>query len=217
MNARAKTLTILFLLMARSAVFAQKPQVQSVSPVKIGDCIGITCSLNDLFAPKIVGTIKSGLPALLNFDMRLHEEAGREVWRGDQSWKILYDLWTEKYRLRTSGEEKFFDNFSGLEEFCRRFQSGPLLSQAYLQRDKKYRVRVQVIVIPISSRQKEQLRDILEASESGQESNPAESRRNSFSVNISQLISFFMSGKSQPDGASEWGESAAFRVAEISP
>jgi hypothetical protein len=217
MNACAKVFAVLFLLMAREAVFAQKPQVQSVSPIKIGDRIGITCSLNDLFAPKIAGTIKSGLPALLNFDMRLTEEAGKEVWRGEQSWKILYDLWTEKYRLRMTAEEKFFDSFSSLEEFCRSFQSGPLLSQAYLQRDKKYRVRVQVIVIPISSRQKEQLRDILEASESGQESNPAESRRNSFSVNISQLISFFMSGKSLPEGASEWSESAAFRIMEISP
>jgi len=217
MNARAKTIAILFLLMTRSAVFAQKPQVQSVSPIKIGDRIGITCNLNDLFAPKIVGTIKSGLPALLNFDMRLHEEAGKEIWRGEQSWKILYDLWTEKYRLRTNAEEKFFDSFSGLEEFCRRFQSGSLLSQTYFQRDKKYRVRVQVIVIPINSRQKEQLRDILEASESGQESNPTESRRNSFSVNISQLISFFMSSKSLPEGASEWSESAAFRITEISP
>jgi len=217
MSARAKTLAILFLLMTREIVFAQKPQVQSVSPIKIGDRVGITCSLNDLFAPKIVGTIKSGLPALLNFDMRLHEESGHEIWRGDQSWKILYDLWTEKYRLRMTAEEKFFDSFSSLEEFCRRFQSGPLLTQSHFQRDKKYRVRVQVIVIPISSRQKEQLRNILEASESGQESNPAESRRNSFSVNISQLISFFMSGKSQPEGASEWSESAAFRITEISP
>ncbi len=204
-------------LLAYDSALAQKPQVLSVAPVKTGDQVGLRCNLSDLFAPKIVGTIKSGLPAVLNFDIRLIEEAGREVWRGNQSWKILYDLWTEKYRLRILHDDKIFDNFQTLEQFCKEFQSGPILPLAHFQRDKRYRLRLQVMVIPISSRQKEQLRDLLESSESGQEGNPAESRRNSFSVNISQLVSFFMGNKTTPQGASEWGESPAFGVAEIQP
>jgi hypothetical protein len=216
MSMRARILPLLLLLMTRGAAFAQQPRVSSVAPVKSGERISITCRIEDLFAPKIVGTIKSGLPAVLSFDMRLLEDSGREVWRGDQSWKILYDLWAEKYRLRTFSQEKIFDSFPALQEFCEQFNSGPILSPANFQRDKKYRLRMQVMVIPISSRQKEQLKDILESPESDQESNPAESRRNSFSVNISQLISFFMGGKDQPQGASEWRESPAFRISEIS-
>lgn len=214
MSTRAKTLAILFLIITRGIVYAQKPQVTSVAPVRAGDRLGITCRIDDLFAPKIVGTIKSGLPAVLNFDMRLIEESGREVWHGDQSWKILYDLWTEKYRLRMPAEEKIFESFPALQDFCAQFNSGPVVAPEYFSRGQKYRLRVQVIVLPISSRQKEQLRDILEASDSSQESNPAESRRNTFSVNLSQLISFFIGGKS-PHGASDWGESPAFRLAEI--
>jgi len=210
-------LAISLLLLTRGEAFAQKPQVLSVSPIRAGEQIGIRGGLGDLFAPKIVGTIKSGLPAVLSFDIRLTEESGREIWRGDRSWKVLYDLWAEKYRLRTSNEDKVFDNFPALEEFCKDFYSGPVLSLTQLQRDKRYRLRLQVVVIPISSRQKEQLRDLLESAESGQESNPAESRRNTFSVNISQLVSFFIGGKSQPQGASDWGESSWFRVAEIQP
>jgi len=216
MSARTQTLAILLLLMSRGPVFAQKPQVSSVAPAKSGERLAVTCRLDNLFAPKIVGTIKSGLPAVLNVDMRLIEESGREVWQGNQSWKILYDLWTEKYRLQTFVEEKIFDSFPALQDFCTQFHSGPVLSPEYFQRDKKYRLRVQVIVLPISARQKEQLRDILETSGSGQESNPADSRRNTFSVNLSQLISFFVGGKS-PQGASDWGESPAFRFVEIVP
>lgn len=213
MTARTPALALLILFLAHGAAFSQRPQVLSVTPEKAGDKLGLCGGLGDLFVPKIVGTIKSGLPAVLRFDMRVAEESGRELLRADQSWKILYDLWTEKYRLRTAAEEKIFDDFPALEAFCVDFHSGPLLPLAHLQHEKKYRLRLQVTVIPISSKQKERWRDVLEAADNGQESNPAESRRNTFSVNVSQLLSFFISSKSQ--GASEWGESSWFRVAEL--
>jgi len=215
MRAQRSAFALALFILVPGAALAQKPRILTVTPERVGEQLAIHSEMAALFAPKIVGTIKSGLPVVLRFDLRLVEGPDREIWHGEQSWNVLYNLWSETYRLRTAVESKTFESFSALESFCADFHSGPLLPVLHLQPHRNYRIRVQVVVIPISAKQREQLRDVLEAGDRSQESNPAEARRNAFSINLSQLLSFFMGDKASEQGSSEWAESSWFGGAEL--
>jgi hypothetical protein len=203
-------LVILFTLVAEAA--AQNPRVVSVLAKPIEQHLAVSIQIASVFSAKTISTIRSGLPAVIRFEFHLREEPDRDVQHLTRSLHILYDLWSERYRLRFNGHEQFVANFAEVEKICSDFEESQLLPLSRLSPHKTYRLRVQVAVIPISAKQDQQLRDWLEASGAAEESAPGEDRASGFRLNLSKLLSFFLGKKDRPFGTSEWAVSPPFRV-----
>jgi hypothetical protein len=201
---------LLFLLTAEAT--AQAPRVVSIIAKPAEQHLAVSVQLADLFSPKIANTIRSGLPAVIRFDFRLVEEPSREARQITRSVRILYDVWSERYRIAANGQEQITSTFAEMEKICAGFAAEKFLPLAPLSPQKTYRLRLQVAVIPISAKQDQQLRDWLEASDATEESAPGEDRASGFSLNLSKLVSFFWGKKDRPFGTSEWTESSSFRL-----
>jgi Domain of unknown function (DUF4390) len=204
---------IFLLFLLAGEVTAQAPRVVSIIAKPVEQHLTVSVQLADLFSPKIANTIRSGLPAVIRFDFRLVEEPNREARQITRSVRILYDVWSERYRIAANGQEQIATTFMEMEKICASFEDSKFFPLAQLSPQKTYRLRLQVAVIPISAKQDQQLRDWLEASDATEESVPGEDRATGFRLNLSKLVSFFWGKKERPFGTSEWAESAPFRVA----
>jgi len=209
---RFEGIKIFLLLLLVAETTAQTPRVVSIL-AKPGDGdLAVSVQLVNLFSPKIVSTIRSGMPAVIRFDFRLLEAPDRELQQATRSLNILYDLWNERYRLQNAGREQFVATFAELEKTCSAFEETKLLPLSRLSSQKIYQLRLQIAVIPISAKQDQQLRDWLAASDDTEESAPGEDRAAGFRLNLSQLLSFFWGKKDRPYGASDWAISPPFQV-----
>jgi hypothetical protein len=203
---------IFFLLLLAAPTMAQTPRIVSLAAKPVDRNLTVAVQLAEVFSPKITGTIRSGMPAVIRFDFRLIEEPDREVQQAARSLHILYDLWNERYRLQFNGRERFVSGFAEMQKICENIADSSFLPLNRLSPQKSYRLRLQVAVIPISTRQSQQLQDWLEASDATEESAPGEERSTGFRFNISKFLSFFVGKKERPFGASEWVASPSFRL-----
>jgi hypothetical protein len=209
---RLESVKIFFLLLLAAQATAQTPRVVSIFAKPAGQNLTVAVELTDMFSPKINSTIRSGLPAVIRFDFRLLEEPDREVQQITRALNIFYDLWNDRYRLQFNGREQFAANFAEMQKICERIEDSSLVALNRLSSQKTYRLRLQIAVIPISTKQQQQLQDWLTASDDTEESSPGEDRSAGFRFNISQFLSFFVGKKDKPLGASEWRLSPPFRL-----
>lgn len=202
---------LFFMLLFAASTSAQTPRIVSLV-AKTDSNLAVTVQLAEIFSAKIVGTIRSGLPAVIRFDFRLIEEPDNEIRQTTRSLHILYDLWNERYRLRFNGREQFVSDFAEMQKNCENIEDSNLMPRQWLSSQKSYRLRLQIAVIPISTKQNQQLQDWLESSEATEESSPGEERANEFRFNLSKFLSFFVGKKDRPLGTSEWVWSPPFRL-----
>lgn len=203
---------IFLLVLLATETTAQAPRVVSVIVKPVEQHLAVSVQLADLFSRKIANTIRSGLPAVIRFDFRLVEEPNREARQITRSLRILFDVWSERYRIAVNGQEQIASTFAEMEKFCAGFEESKFFPLNRLSPQGTYKLRLQVAVIPISAKQDQQLRDWLEASDATEESAPGEDRATGFRLNLSKLISFFWGKKERPFGTSEWAESPSFRL-----
>jgi hypothetical protein len=201
-----------FLLLLFAEATAQTPRVISILAKPAADSLIVSVQLADVFSTQIVNTIRSGLPAVIRFDFRLLEAPDRELQQMTHSLRLLYDLWSDRYRLQLEQRERIAPTFAEMEKLCTQIDTLKLLPRRRLVPQKTYQLRLQVAVIPISARQDQQLRDWLEVAGDAEESAPGEDGAAGFRLNLNKLFSFLSGKKENPFGASEWAVSSPFRA-----
>lgn len=209
---RHRKLYLLALALLIAEATAQTPRVIAVTATPRADSLGVAVQLADIFSPKIVNTIRSGLPAVIRFDFRVLEAPDRELQQATRLLRIVYDVWNDRYHLQFNEQERLLASFIEVEKFCANFDAVKLVLKRRLQPQKTYQLRLQVAVIPISTKQDQQLREWLEVADDTEESTPGENRGAGFRLNISRLLSFFGGNKERPFSASAWATSPPFRV-----
>lgn len=190
---------------------AQTPRIVSLSAEPAHDSLAVNVQLEDLFPTKIANTIRSGLPTVIRFDFRLIDESGREVLRLTEAMEILYDIWAQRFRITLDQQQRFAASFEEMKKICSELEQHKLAAPAALRAASQYRLRLQVTVIPISSRQNHRWRERIESADLQDEAAASEAGRSGFSVNVSRLLSFFLSGKERVHGASAWATSSPFQ------
>lgn len=208
---RLQKFYFLFLLLPAAAATAQTPRVISILAQPAGDSLIVSVQLTDLFSPKIINTIRSGLPAVIRLDFRLLESPARELQQMTHSLRVLYDLWSDRYRLQFHQREQIAASFAEMEQRCTKIDTLTLKPRRRLVPEKTYQLRLQVAVIPISAKQDQQLRDWLEVAGDAEESAPGEEGAAGFRLNLNRLFSFLGGKKENRFGASEWAVSPPFR------
>ncbi|MGH7496536.1 MAG: hypothetical protein ACREOO_29655 [bacterium] len=189
---------------------AQQPKIRGLNAMPRGERVIARMRLENLFAPKIVSTIRSGLPAIVQHDFRLLAENGKEKGRALQTLEVKYDIWAQRFRLAFPDTVRIAATFEEAERMLQDFEM-PVLFMPALDRSSTYRLRLRVVVIPISAEQNRQLLQRLAANDFEVDNTTTEAGRSGFSLDLSSLISFFFAGEERAHGASDWVASPPFR------
>ncbi len=193
---------------------AQQPKIRGLTAMPQGEKILARVQLENLFAPKIVSTIRSGLPAIVQHDFRLMVD-GKEKARALQAVEVKYDIWAQRYRLAFPDTVRFAATFTEVEKILRDFQTTAFFQGMMRDGATVYRLRLRVAVVAISAEQSRQLLQRITSNDFEGGTSAAEAGRSGFSLNLNDLISFFFGGEQRAHGLSEWAVSPPLRGAGL--
>jgi len=200
-----------------SLVFAQaggEIRVERITPGLSGDSLVVSADFKNLFSKKIVGTIQSGLPSIVEIQIKLLEGT-RQIVRKPISRSIEFDVWEERYLVRSPDTTQVYFEFEQVKQASNRLLNAFLISRALLAAAKNYTIQIRVGIVPISAHQANKVSYWLENPNQSEEAIASDNRSSGFSLNINKLVSFFVSNKKGSQFNSKWFSSRPFRLAEL--
>jgi len=196
---------------------AAQIRVEQIVPSLRNDTLAVSARFTNLFSKKIIGTIQSGLPSIIQIELRLLDSRKNQLARRHISKSIAYDIWDEKYKIRHDGGEVTLARFEQVRAVSAILEKEGLISRRKLATAGPYVCQVRVGIIPISARQAERVTDWLLDPNETEERVASENRTSGFELNISKLLSFFVSKKKGSKYISPWFSSKPFRLHDLTP
>ncbi len=178
----------------------------------------VSAVFQNLFSKKIVGTIQSGLPSIIQIEIRLLEGGDRQILRKQLSRTILYDIWDERYVIEshdTIQAAQAYTDFEKVKAMTSRMENVILVPKDILNRNATYQIRMRVGIIPISSRQGDKVTDWLLNPNQTEENLASEDRSSGFKLNLSSLISLFVGGDKSSKYVSSWHSAESFNINDL--
>ena len=188
--------------------------VERITPGLSGDSLVVSADFKNLFSRKIVGTIQSGLPSIVEIQIKLFEGT-KQIVRKPISRSIEFDVWEERYRVRSPDTTQVYFEFEQVKQAANRLMNVFLISKALLAATKNYTIQIRVGIIPISAHQANKVSHWLENPNQSEEAIASDNRSSGFSLNINKLVSFFVNKKKGSQFSSKWFSSRSFRLAEL--
>jgi hypothetical protein len=179
------------------------------------DSLCISATLHNLFSRKIIGTIQSGLPSIINAEVKLMDNVKKQVLHKLISRSISYDIWEEEYSLATEETVKTFRDFESVKRAGSRLTQFPLIAANFLRAQAIYSVRIRVAIIPISAGQGAKVNEWLLYPNQTEEGFASDDRSSGFKFTLGNLISFFVRDRRRSRYNSDWFSSEPFTLGEI--
>lgn len=135
--------------------------------------------------------IASGMSRKFNLQFELVESSQKRLYNQVESLSLKYDVWERVYLLNTAGAEKQFDDIGKFTSFFSDsmiFNLGPI---SQIDQDDELQLFIIFSQQEISERQQKELKSWLSHDAETVESQPALEANQSFSINISKLLSLF--------------------------
>ncbi|MFQ5633109.1 MAG: DUF4390 domain-containing protein [bacterium] len=205
------------LAVSGSARAQSEIRVERIQPQVNSDRLTVSADFLNLFSKRITGTIQSGLPSIIEIQIRLIEGEKKQIARKPLSKSIEYNLWEERYIIRSADTTVTTVDFSQVKLLTGRITKEPLAHRRDLSAGKRYRIEIRVGIIPISSRQADKVSDWLQNPNQTEEVVASDNRSSGFRLNINKLVSFFVSNKKGSQFRSKWFSSRVFRLIELEP
>ncbi len=218
MRAFAKNVFCASLLCVTTFVHAQNKQeilVERITPTLQNGALVISADFRNLFSRKIVGTIQSGLPSIVQIEIRLQDENDRVVLTNRISRTITYDIWDERYFIELQDSTQVFSDFDACKQAVLQLRNAMLPVSQRLVDAQPYTANIRVGIVPISGRQADKITDWLLDPNQTEESMAAEDRDSGFQLNLTKLVSFFVSSNKKSRYASAWFSSSRFRISDL--
>lgn len=200
-----------------SLAFAQagsEIRVERITPKLSGDSLLVSADFKNLFSRKIVGTIQSGLPSIVEIQIKLLEGT-KQIVRKPISRSIEFDVWEERYVVRSQDTTEVYFEFEQVKQAANRLLNVVLISKGLLTANQNYTIQIRVGIVPISAHQANKVSYWLENPNQSEEAIASDNRSSGFSLNINKLVSFFVNKKKGSQFSSKWFSSRPFRLAEL--
>lgn len=206
-------LAALFLLAAHGARAADEgPRVVSVAPAVIGD--GLVCDVTTSGLPteKAVRSMGGGLPSAVDLVIELVDGEGDVVERRRVTYRIVFDLWDEIFRVESDRADVPVEGIEGVRAFLARFDALPIASIASLAGSDRYRLRVGVVSHAIAPSEKSRIGGWIagEGAGTGEDTDERE-----VTLGLGSLIRFVFGGSGDGDLPAGVGESPWFRPDDL--
>jgi len=211
---RIKIISALLIICASTQVGGQ-PSRDRVWPSIRDSYLCVSVLINNLFSPKAVATIQSGLPAIVDFEIRLQASGQKVVAKKRISHRITHDVWKGTYKVTGDFVNKIFASLDSAQAACGNLIQLPILSLAKLDAQSAYTFLVQAQITPISKVQNQKLKGWLANPNQMVEDIPGKDRSSGFNFSFSKLISFFVGSKEHKENTTPWLQSQAFSVNDL--
>ncbi len=193
-------------------VFAQseRPAVVRANVYVDGGFVVGDLSSRHLFSDQIVGTVESGLPAVVELLYRLVGRDDKAVDGGVRVYELGYDVWEDRYSVAGSDSTAYYASFVTMGGAVEHLRGIKLLPISRLQDDAEYSLHFKVAVHPLRSRDRDDMVEWMGENMMGQ--GDTEKRQ---MLNLNDLIQHFFSREKSGDNQSAWFETPYFRPARL--
>ncbi|MBN1165114.1 MAG: DUF4390 domain-containing protein [Candidatus Krumholzibacteriota bacterium] len=161
-----------------------------------------------LFSERIVGTVRSGLPAVVELFFHLTETNKKTVKRGVFSCSLNYDVWDDIYSLSAEDSTRRFSTFEALRGAVEHLRSIALVPVEEILSDRSYIILLSVAVNPLQGTERRKIDGWIRDKVSRQE----EDSWHEQVMSLNELISHFFTRDTDVTNRSEWFQSGPFEL-----
>ncbi|NIM18672.1 MAG: DUF4390 domain-containing protein [Candidatus Latescibacteria bacterium] len=159
-----------------------------------------------LFSDQIVGTVQSGLPAIVELYYSLDARNNGSVKKGIFSYELCYDVWDDRYSIEATDTTAFYPTFDALRQAVQHIRNLALAPVHEIATNKEYSVRLGVTVNPLSGSDRQKITGWLGETVRGKST---ESWREQV-LNLNDLIKHFFARRKTGTNQSEWFQTDFF-------
>jgi hypothetical protein len=196
-------------------------RLTAVAPAVVAETLTIDLACEELFSRRSTSTLQSGLPAVVRIDVQVRRATRTRTLLGGRGSEyetvhstqivraISYDVWDERYTIRSRNDVVTFTDFVPAELALQRYSQEPVVALAAIEPATPHTVRVRAQLVSVSSERGDELAAWLRDGGTGLSD---ERRGDSFAFGVRDLVSVFWGHSEKGDGWSAWSYSRAFTV-----
>jgi hypothetical protein len=160
-----------------------------------------------LFSERVIGTVQSGLPAVVDLLYYFSARSGGVLAEDVLSFSLAYDVWEDTYAIKAEDTTLSFPTFAGMRQAIEHLQHLKLIPLAALNPRRSYRVHMSIMINPLRGIDRDKMTEWV--SEHVRTS-ADESWREQL-LNLNDLISHFFSRERGAVNRSKWYQSEFFK------
>lgn len=192
------------------ALAAERPEVTGARLYVSHQRIVSDLDCAHLFSEQIVGTVESGLPAVVELAWRLVDDDGDDVRRGVQAFGLRYDVWDDVYSLERGDTTFAFTSFDALRGAVEHLQRVPVVAVHDIRAGGVYAVEFAVAVHPLRGSEQQRIVGWVDDTVRGSDASWREQL-----LNVNDLIHRFFSRDRDASNQSDWFRSILFTPASL--
>lgn len=202
----------LILILTLLGAVPARPQfrISAVEPRACGDRLCAAVRMEEALTVRIEQTLRSGLPAIVEFRLLLADSRKRTLHRSAVQFKIVSDIWKNEYRVEGPGRMRVFRSFDSLRVHFRALDGLPVAPLELLPPERPCRIWIQAEVTPISASQNDKVRDWLVQSDEEDSRFSSGSRNEGFKLSLSGLVGSLFSRENRRELQTDWARSEPF-------
>ncbi len=161
-----------------------------------------------LFSERIVGTVKSGLPAVVDLFYYFSNLEGSMVAENVQSFSLRYDVWDDIYSIEAPDTTLSFPTFAEMRQAIENLRQLKLVSLDSLESDRSYRMHLSIIINPLQGADREKISGWVSENVQTSEDDSWHGQV----LNLNELISHFFSKERDVVNQSSWHKTDFVRL-----
>jgi len=164
-----------------------------------------------LFSEKIIGTVQSGLPAVIELFYQMMAGSEGTVLRGVHSYSLGYDVWDDVYSISAEDSVEHFTTLDAMRLAIENLRNVPIVPMNEIAAELEYSISMSLAVSPLQGSDKRKIEGWVS---DNMRSDQDKTRREQV-LNLNDLINHFFTREDIPANRSEWFETLIFTPAEL--
>ncbi len=181
---------------------SERPVIRDVRIYTDGSTLFCDLSSDGMLSDRISGTVRSGLPAVVELFYHLRTKGRGVSIEGIHSWSLKYNVWEDIYSVSDGDTTVTLESIESMENMISRLKGISLIPFSRLAAGKRFTVKFSIAVNPFSGSEGKQVEGWIEQSAGTRQ----ESSWREQILNVNDLISHLFSRNRDATSHSEWFE-----------
>ena len=177
-----------------------RPSITDARVFVSGENVAATVTFAGLFSEEIVGTVQSGLPAVVELLFTLIDRDDETIDAGLHTIELRYDVWDGVYWMKRADANERFASFAAMASAVQTLRRVTIVPLSALRPNTEYAIKMSVAIHPLAGREKQEIAGwVNENVRSGSDGSLREQV-----LNLNDLIEHFFSRDKGPANRSDW-------------
>jgi len=207
--------SILLIFIQIQTGYSQNTYISDIHAYIESDSLKIEIACEDFFRGKPKKALLAGIPASVEFEIRIVNERNKTVATTLQVYQITYEVWEEYFHVRQNQKRGY--HFTSYEKLLHHFRqiSNITIAPESAFKNEKYKLIIEFRMLTLIKAKNHQLRKWIEETTQTEEDLPSENRTTGFKVNLNRLISVFTDKSAQHESVEFVYKSQYFTVQQL--